>query len=119
VAQRLVKVLCPGCKAEVPVGEEERRLLSEPELARLKRVYRSAGCRECHQTGYTGRQPVFEVMPIQTPGMRQVILTENSGDRIAEQAVREGMVSLREAALDLVARGETSLPEALKIILVE
>jgi len=119
VAQRLVKVLCPDCKTEVPIGEEERRLLNEGELSRLQRVYRSAGCRKCHQTGYAGRQPVFEVMPVQSPGMRQVILTENSGDRIAEQAVREGMVTLREAAMDLVARGETSLPEALKIILVE
>ncbi|MFA6030254.1 MAG: ATPase, T2SS/T4P/T4SS family [Elusimicrobiota bacterium] len=119
IAQRLVKTLCPDCRQEATLAPEEARVLSEAERARLGKVFVGAGCARCHQTGYVGRRPVFEVMAVRSPEMRQVILTEGSYDRITAQAVKEGMVSLREATLALVAEGETSLAEALKIILAE
>ncbi|MFH2202280.1 MAG: ATPase, T2SS/T4P/T4SS family [Elusimicrobiota bacterium] len=117
VAQRLIKVLCDTCKLQVPLSEDERKLLSEDEAAELAELYRGVGCRECNQTGYTSRMPIFEVMPITTSEMRSLILSGASVDALTERAKTEGMQTLREAALGAVADGRTSLGEALKIIL--
>ena len=119
VAQRLIRVLCPSCKLRVGTSLDEKRLLTDEESARLKDVFRGVGCKECSQTGYSGRKPIFEVMPIRTREMRQAILGACSMDLLSELAVKEGMVPLREAALCAVERGETSLAEALKVILSE
>jgi len=118
-AQRLLKRLCAHCKVEAPLPSEDRRLLSDEEAARVPRVYRGIGCPECQQTGFVGRLPLIEVMPVQTAEMRQIILSGRGNDQIAAQAKSEGMVPLRDVALELVAKGETSLSEALKIILAE
>ncbi|MEK7858286.1 MAG: ATPase, T2SS/T4P/T4SS family [Elusimicrobiota bacterium] len=119
IAQRLIKKLCSACKIEVAVSDEDKACLTEDEVARLGQVYRSVGCRACNQTGYAGRKPIFEVMPIRTPEMRQAILGSSSEDYLAELAVKEGMTSLRHAAITAVSQGETSLSEALKIIMAE
>ncbi|MFH1725971.1 MAG: ATPase, T2SS/T4P/T4SS family [Elusimicrobiota bacterium] len=119
VAQRLLKVLCPGCRRREPVSADEKRLLSTDETKRLQVVYSPVGCPDCNHTGYTDRKAIFEVMPIRTAAMRQQILSAGGDDRIREQALKEGMTPLREAALQAVAKGETSLSEALKIILAE
>ncbi|MCR4295314.1 MAG: ATPase, T2SS/T4P/T4SS family, partial [Elusimicrobia bacterium] len=117
VALRLLKLLCPKCKLQVPLSDGEKRLLAETELASIRKIYRGVGCADCGQTGYAGRRPIFEVMPIGTTAMRQLILTSNDGESMAELAAHEGMTSLRQAALSLAASGETSLTEALKIVL--
>jgi len=119
VAQRLIKVLCPACKLRVGLSEDERKMLEDDEIERLKEVYRGVGCGECFQTGYVGRRPVFEVMPLRSREMRNVILANKSADDIGAQAVQEGMVTLRQAALQTVESGETSVAEALKIMLAE
>ena len=117
VAQRLVKTLCESCKMKVPISKDEAKFLSKEEVDRLSTVYRSAGCKECRQTGYTGRLPVFEVMEVRSAEMRAKILEGASADELMAQAVSEGMIPLREAALNVVANGETSIAEAMKIIL--
>lgn len=117
IALRLLKLLCPKCKLQVPLSEAEKKILAEPELASLREIYRGVGCADCGQTGYAGRRPIFEVMPIGTSAMRQLVLSSNDGESMAELAAQEGMTSLRRAALNLAASGETSLSEALKIVL--
>lgn len=119
VALRLLKLLCPSCKIQVPLSEGEKKILAEAELASMREIYRGVGCADCGQTGYAGRRPIFEVMPIGTSVMRQMIMSSNDGDTLAELAAQEGMSSLRRSALSLAASGETSLSEALKIVLSE
>lgn len=119
VAQRLVRLLCPQCKVPAPLTEDDRKLLTNDESDRLQDMRRGVGCRRCHQTGFLGRKPIFEVMPLRTAEMRQLIMSSAGTDEVSALAVKEGMVPLREAALDMVAKGETSLQEALKIILAE
>lgn len=119
VAQRLVKLLCPACKLRAPVSEEAKRCLTENELGRLREVYRGSGCESCSQTGVAGRKPIFEVMPVRTTAMRQAILSGCSVDGLTDLAVKEGMTTLRQAALAEAASGSTSLPEALKIMMAE
>lgn len=120
VAQRLVRVPCGACVAKAPLKPEIRRLLSEEEAALLPAEVAGPGaCPKCHNTGYSGRKPLFEAMEVRTPEMRQLILTTQSADSLAQQAGREGMTSLRRAALLALAKGETTVEEALGIILAE
>ncbi|MBI2386057.1 MAG: Flp pilus assembly complex ATPase component TadA [Elusimicrobia bacterium] len=119
IALRLLKLLCPRCKLQVPLSDAEKRILAEAELASMTEIYRGVGCADCGQTGYAGRRPIFEVMPIGTSAMRHLILSSNDGEAMAELAAQEGMSSLRRSALKMAASGETSLSEALKIVLSE
>ena len=119
VAQRLIKTLCPHCKLQVPISDDERKFLNEDEAVRLKLVYRGVGCGRCQQTGYVGRKPLFEVMPVRTAAMREAIVAGGGPDGIQKIAVAEGMHTLRQAAVDCVAAGEASLGEALKLILAD
>ena len=116
IAQRLVRGLCLACRVPTALSDADRRLLTEAEAAPLDNLFRGMGCPECRQTGYKGRLPLFEVMPIRTAEMRQNILESKSADLLAELAVAEGMTSLKQAALAAAAAGRTSLTEALKVM---
>lgn len=117
IAQRLVRKLCEHCKAAAGLTEEDRSFLTEKETERLGHIYRPVGCHHCHGTGYSGRRPVFEVMPIESSEMRNMITTKTDVDELNRLAMREGMTSLREAALAAVEAGSTSIGEALKIMM--
>ena len=120
VAQRLVRVPCAACVVKAPLKPEIRRLLSDEEAALLPAEVAGPGsCAKCHNTGYGGRKPLFEVMEIRTPEMRQLILTTQSADSLGQQSAKEGMTGLRRAALLALSRGETTVEEALGIILAE
>ncbi|MDT8286860.1 MAG: ATPase, T2SS/T4P/T4SS family [Elusimicrobiales bacterium] len=117
IAQRLVRKLCNHCKAAAALTDEDKSFLTEKEAARLGQIYRPVGCHHCHHTGYSGRKPVFEVMPIESSEMRNMITTKTDVDELNRLAMREGMTSLREAALGAVETGTTSIGEALKIMM--
>ncbi|MBI5211647.1 MAG: Flp pilus assembly complex ATPase component TadA [Elusimicrobia bacterium] len=117
VAQRLVRELCPACKVPVQLSDEEKKFLSEDEIDKLKTVWRHVGCPQCHQIGYTGRRAVFEVMPVDSPAMRQLICSGDKADLLNDLALQEGMTTLRQSALAAVAQGATSLHEALKVMM--
>ncbi len=116
IAQRLVRRLCLACRIPSALADVDRKLLTETEAAPLTNIYRSGGCSECLQTGYKGRMPLFEVMTVRTAEMRQLILASHGVDQLAELAVKEGMIPLRLSALSAVASGQTSLTEALKVM---
>ena len=117
IAQRLVRTLCPYCRTPVALSPEDRKFLTDEEIIKLKTVYHSAGCQHCHNSGYTGRMPLFEVMPVQSSEMRQLITSNSNADQLSALAIKEGMTTLREAALTAVAQGGTSMQEALKIMM--
>ena len=119
VAQRLVRRICKKCRTPSPPSEEASRRVGAERREKLAKACVGRGCDACHRSGYKGRMPIFEVMNVSTPDLRGLILASASLDKLTKQAEAEGMRSLRDAALDAVAEGETTVEEALNIILSE
>jgi type II secretory ATPase GspE/PulE/Tfp pilus assembly ATPase PilB-like protein len=112
-AQRLVRLICPKCKEELPASDVQK-LRNEfgdqvPEV-----IYRGRGCRNCQGTGYRGRQGAFEMMPI-TDEIRALILERSSSRVIRKVAVEQGMRSLREDGWRLIREGKTTPEEVLRM----
>lgn len=111
VAQRLVRQLCPECKAEAEVSAE--RLLaagfSAEEVGTLV-TYEPVGCDACRGTGFQGRCGVFEIMEMDDE-MTRLFLKNAPAEELRALAIAKGMVTLRRDALDKVAAGITSLAE--------
>ncbi|ULX55154.1 type IV-A pilus assembly ATPase PilB [Cupriavidus taiwanensis] len=112
-AQRLARRLC-SCKRE---GEIPREALLEAgfrehDLDGSWQPYHPVGCERCNGSGYKGRCGIYQVMPI-TEAMQEIILAHGTALQIAEQARRDGVLSLREAGLLKVRQGVTSLEEVL------
>jgi type IV pilus assembly protein PilB len=112
-AQRLARRLC-NCKRE---GEIPREALleagfREPDLDGSWQPFHPVGCARCNGTGYKGRCGIYQVMPI-TEAMQEIILAHGTSLQIAEQARKDGVLSLREAGLLKVKQGVTSLEEVL------
>ncbi|MCK5267806.1 MAG: type II/IV secretion system protein, partial [Spirochaetes bacterium] len=116
IAQRLVRLLCPHCKRAGLLTDEDKKFLTDEEIGHLKTVYHAVGCSHCNH-GYSGRKAVFEVMPVESSAMRQLITSSNDVDKLNKLAISEGMIPLRRSALNAVKQGYTSIQEALKIIM--
>lgn len=115
VAQRLVRKLCEKCKKEENYSKDYLLNLgfSEQQLTNIK-IYGPQGCPECTGTGYRGRIAVYEVMPI-TEEIKELILTGASAAEIKKQAIKQGMLTLRQSGLHKVAKGITSIKEVLRV----
>jgi general secretion pathway protein E len=113
VAQRLVRRLCPACKAAyTPTPEEARGIgLQSPPSAPF---YRPEGCEKCLHTGYSGRIALFEILPADET-VRTAILTRSDADGIRALAVSRGMRTLLSAGADKVQAGVTSAEEVLRV----
>jgi type IV pilus assembly protein PilB len=111
VAQRLVRRICKDCKAAVTYTKPEVASLG----TNLEHVtfYRGAGCDTCGGSGYKGRQGLYEVMAL-TPELRRLILRGGSVEEIRNQAVKDGMLTLRMDGIKKVERGVTTLEEVVK-----
>ena len=109
LAQRLVRRLCPHCKAAV--RPEELPADFEPLGATL---FGPVGCRQCRQTGYVGRVGIFELMRI-TPEIRHLASEGEATLQLRSQAVADGMQTLRESGYDAVRAGTTSLDEVIRV----
>ncbi|MGH9649960.1 MAG: GspE/PulE family protein, partial [Terriglobales bacterium] len=119
LAQRLVRTICENCKrgAEVPV-----ELLDESGLDRnvWREVafFEGAGCERCSQTGYRGRTAIGELLAL-SDRVRELILDKRPSSEIKRVAKLEGMITLRETALEKVQLGLTTLKEINKVTFVE
>ncbi|AXE29192.1 type II secretion system protein GspE [Chromobacterium phragmitis] len=105
MAQRLVRRVCPQCKAPHPVPLED-----DPKAIH----YRPVGCPACGQSGYKGRYGIYELMLIDD-AMQRLIHDRASEHRLRDHAARHGMRSLRDDGLRWVKAGETSLEEILRV----
>jgi len=110
MAQRLVRRNCNNCKEEITLSEEALLDLSlEPGTS----IYKGKGCDQCNGSGYSGRQGLYEVMPI-TPEIREFILYRAPSSEIQKLAIKQGMLTLREDGLIKVAKGITTVEEVLR-----
>jgi type IV pilus assembly protein PilB len=119
MAQRLVRVLCPHCRR--PAGGQAELMLEsglDPELYRDQELYEPVGCEECGATGFLGRTAVAEILDM-SDRIRQMILDRRPGAEIKQAAREEGMTFLRDAALEKVFAGATTLREINKVTFVQ
>ena len=119
LAQRLVRTICLDCKRAVEV---DPKLLDEsgldPAVTRRYTFYEGGGCIECGGTGYKGRTAVCELLNL-SDNIREMILALRARAEIKSAARDEGMRFLREAAVDRVLNGVTTLCEINKVTFVE
>jgi type IV pilus assembly protein PilB len=113
MAQRMTRKICAGCRQEIAVTDEHMAMLGlEPEETEDLRIYEGAGCSECNQTGLAGRTGIFEVMPV-SPDIERMILNEAPVEDIRHQAIKEGMLTLRMAAIDKLKKGIIPIEQVL------
>jgi general secretion pathway protein E len=115
MAQRLVRTLCPHCKQRVDADLNAWRQLVAPwKAAEPKYFYEPVGCLECRNTGYLGRQGIYEIMPL-TDTLMACIDSECNLGKLRKQAMREGMHSLRLSGAQKVAQGITTVEEIMRV----
>jgi len=112
MAQRLVRKLCVKCKKKEKIHPEALRELGVTSGDEFE-IYKAEGCPACNSTGYSGRTGLYEVMPV-SDALREMILNRASASEIKEQAVREGMTTLRGDGIWKLKNGITSLEEVLR-----
>jgi len=112
VSQRLVRKLCENCRRESAPSAAERAELGVAKGASAT-IFRSVGCRRCNDSGFLGRTAIYEVLPM-TSSIRKLV--GHSTEEIHDEAVRNGMVTLRQDGYRLVFSGETSLDEVKRIV---
>ncbi len=115
VAQRLARKVCDSCRTAVQVSPQMLMNLGVPpeELPGFT-CYRGAGCPRCSNTGYKGRVALYEVLPVREE-IRELILQGASAGEIKKGAISLGMKTLRQAALQKLKEGITSVDEVIKV----
>ncbi len=112
IAQRLVRIICEHCKEELPRDQYDRALERFGKLVPSV-LYHGKGCRACQNTGFRGRQGVFEMMAI-SDEIRSLILQRSPSHELRKVASREGMRSLRDDGWRVVAEGRTTVDELIQ-----
>ena len=114
-AQRLFRKICLACRKEISVPLEVLKTNRiDPEFFRGAPIFKAVGCPKCNNTGYKGRGAVMEVLPVDDE-IRQAILKSLNSAQLRELAISKGMVPLKEAGLQRVRDGITSLDAALEV----
>ncbi|MCI0329738.1 MAG: GspE/PulE family protein [candidate division Zixibacteria bacterium] len=112
VAQRLVRRICPACKEKVTVPESLKKELwiDDPNAV----FHRGAGCRECKQSGFSGRLGLFEMLVV-TDSIRELIAGRSSTAAILAEARKQGMKLLRQDGAEKILAGLTTVEEVLRV----
>ncbi|HEY6095571.1 MAG TPA: GspE/PulE family protein [Gallionellaceae bacterium] len=119
MAQRLVRLICPKCKHEVPANPELIELSGlDVNQHRNQKWYEGQGCPHCHGTGYRGRSAITEFLDL-TPDIRQMIIERRPQSELQQVAQAAGMATLRQSALARVFSGETTLKEINRVTFVD
>ena len=111
IAQRLVRRLCV-CKQEYEPTPEEWVIIGDKRPG--AKIYKPCGCPQCNETGYKGRIGVYEILPV-TGKVKRLISRGAAAEELEEQALADGMSTLRMSASRLVQEGVTSIEELLRI----
>ncbi len=115
MAQRLVRTLCPHCKQPDTISESDWQTLTLPwKVAMPKTVYKPVGCLECRNTGYYGRQGIYEIL-VMSETVQDQVNDQLNIELVRRQAMKEGMHSLRLSGAQKIAAGETTMAEVLRV----
>jgi len=114
LAQRLLRTICPNCKVPYPPNDT---ILSKLKLHRndigTQKFYTGAGCATCNNTGYKGRQGLFELLDMNDT-LRDLITQRVGTVALKQKAMEMGMKTLREDGLRCIFNGVTTIEEVLK-----
>tara|TARA_R110000772_G_scaffold164320_4_gene275721 strand:+ start:956 stop:2734 length:1779 start_codon:yes stop_codon:yes gene_type:complete len=115
MAQRLVRVLCPNCKKAEPLENSLWKHLDPDWQGEIpEQVYEAVGCRECRDTGFKGREGIYEVMPL-TEELQAYAEEKSDLPKLRQHAYKEGMSSLRRSGALKVAAGLTTINEVFRV----
>jgi general secretion pathway protein E len=115
LAQRLVRILCSGCKESyVPTDEALREVHLDRERLPNGCIYRPKGCAKCADTGYHGRSGIYELLLVDER-IQNLILKGVDANVIRRAAVERGMTTLRDDGAEKILRGITSLEEVARV----
>ncbi len=115
MSQRLVRILCNDCKQFRPTDAGAWAQLTEPfEVEVPAQTAHPIGCRSCRDTGYRGRQGIYEVL-VNSAAVQQEITPQMETARIRRVAMTEGMQTLRLSGAQRVAAGETTIEEVMRV----
>ncbi len=112
ISQRLVRKLCTSCRRESAPNAAERAELGIAKSQAVT-IYRAHGCKRCRETGYLGRTAIYEALTM-SDEIRELI--GDSTEKIQQQSVKGGMVTLRQDGHRLVLAGETSIEEIRRVV---
>jgi general secretion pathway protein E len=116
LAQRLVRRLCPQCKQETSMNEQEWEHLTFDYIMEMpETMYKAVGCETCRHTGYKGRVGIYEFMPVSLE-LKSLISAHGTLNDLKVQAKKEGVEPLRIAGARKVIEGVTTLEEVLRVV---
>jgi general secretion pathway protein E len=115
MAQRLVRTLCPHCKEEGHISSDDWQQLVAPWKVNVPpKIYRPVGCLECRNTGYLGRQGLYEILVL-SDSLKEKVTSDCNIIDMRRQAMKEGMRTLRLSGAQKIAAGLTTLEEVLRV----
>jgi type II secretion system protein E len=115
IAQRLVRLICPDCKAPIKPNKEILEQIQDIEFDAGKiQLYEGKGCKNCRFTGYRGRTGIYEILPMSGP-IREMVLARASSQEIKKKAISMGMRTLRQDGLNKVVSELTTLAEVMRV----
>ena len=119
LAQRLVRKLCPACKAPIELSDKELRAL-RLDASRMNdaTIFGPAGCEKCRKKGFRGRMGIFEIFEIDDE-VRHLISAELSSSQLRKRAREMGMRSMREDGIRKVLAGLTSAQEVIHVTMAD
>ncbi len=118
MSQRLLRKVCRHCAEDVAPSESDLAILEAYGAPVPVSVKRAKGCPECHQTGYSGRWAIHEIMPV-VPAVARLLAARESIDTICEAATAFGYVPMQIPALAAVILGETTMDEAQRVVFLD
>ena len=114
LAQRLVRVVCRECRQPVEAGPIELQQLGITDANGPVTIYKAKGCEACSNTGYSGRKGIFELLVL-TDSVRDLVMARSDASRIKQQALREGMHTLRQDGVRKILSGLTTMEEVFRV----
>jgi len=126
IAQRLVRKLCSKCEKKMKPKKEIRDLIlkeidnlpekikKEIKIKEPLTIFESVGCKDCQNTGFSGRIALFEILEM-TPQLAEIILKEPSEAKIKEEAKRQGMITMKQDGILKILEGITTIEEVLRV----
>ena len=126
IGQRLVRKICVHCQQQEEIDSKEflKQLFIDTMPANVEKksgkitISKGAGCRFCHQTGYSGRIGIYEVLAVSRE-IRDLVSARADSDVIHAQAVKEGMVTMFEDGVEKIMQGLTTIEEILRVTRTE
>jgi general secretion pathway protein E len=115
MAQRLVRTLCPNCKAPDTIDQNEWNALVGPfKMPKPERIYKPVGCMDCRNTGFKGRSGIYEMLTM-TPALRKLVTPDTDLAKLTLLAYQQGMQPLIINGAEKIAAGLTTVEELLKV----